>query len=80
VITVETLPVDTRRGCNCELRLTETAPSETPWAVGLFPIGDEIGIAIGVGGSRVSALADALDTLQAARWAIDDAILEAVKR
>jgi len=78
--TVQTLPMDPRRGRNCELRLTQTTPSERPWAVGLFPAGDDLGIAIGVGVSPRAALGDAQDTLQAAQWAINDAILEGVRR
>jgi hypothetical protein len=73
------LPIDTRRGRNCELRLARPTSPDAKWAVGLFPIGNETGIAIGVGASCLSALSDAQDTLQAARWAINDAILEAAR-
>jgi len=73
------LPIDTRRGRNCELRLARPTSPDDKWAVGLFPIGNETGIAIGVGASCISALSDAQDTLQAARWAINDAILEAAR-
>jgi hypothetical protein len=78
--TAQVLPVVTRRGRFVELRL---CPNETldraPWAVGLFPIGEDPGIAIGVGTTPIAALADALDTLQGGRWAIDAAILQMVK-
>jgi hypothetical protein len=69
-----TLPIDSRRGRHCELRVTHTVTDEKPYAIGLFPIGGEQGICIGVGLSMLSALGDALDTLQAGRWSLHDAI------
>jgi hypothetical protein len=73
-----TLAIDTRRGRHCELRLTNET-GDRAYAVGVFPVGSDTGICIGVGASAISALGDALDTLQAARWSLHDALVEAGK-
>jgi hypothetical protein len=75
-----TLPIDSRRGRHCEMRVTYTPTDPKPYAVGLFPIGGDQGICIGVGLSMLSALGDALDTLQGGRWSLHDAIGEEGKR
>jgi hypothetical protein len=69
-----TLAVNTRRP-HSEMRISYTTTDEKPYAIGLFPIGGDQGICIGVGLSLLSALNDALDTLQAGRWSLHDALV-----
>ena len=74
-----TIPISSRRGQPFQVRMSDDAPGDKPYAVGIFPIGSDTGICIGTGRSGLFALGDALDTLQAGCWSLQDAIVEVGK-
>jgi hypothetical protein len=74
LVLLETLPIDKRRALNCELRLAQCGAK---FAVAMFPISDPLtGIVLGVGATKLAALNDAQNTLQAALDSVDVTILK----